>query len=191
MLVTEDFGRIPIVSVWSCLFKRALLIDNEVKFDADLKYSEDYLFMAHVMINANSFYYLKENYFYNYLQYEESRSKKFQPVWWDNLVYLNEELKKLLQGNKEYDFTRQLKLQLLHSVLFILNSICNNNTINFKSKYQAIRFLLKQQQLSYAFSNLSLQKQHNIVKLMLYFIKYKMALTYLFFNRTITALKNA
>lgn len=191
LLVTEEFGRIPIVSVWSCLFKSSLLIDNDIAFDTVLLYSEDYLFMADVMINANSFYYLKGKYLYNYLQYEESRSKKFQSSWWENLLCLNKELEKLLVEYKDYDFTRQLKLQLLHSALFILNGICKNERMNMIKKLQEIRFILKQQQLTAAFSNLSLKKQHKTLKLMLYLIKYKMAFTYLFFQRTITILKNA
>ena len=191
LLVTEEFGRVPIVSVWSCLFKRSLLIDNKIKFDADLLYSEDYLFMAEVMINANSFYYLKDNYFYNYLQYEASRSKKYQSAWWDNLLYLNKELKRLLATNKEYNFTRQLKLQLLHSVLFILNSIYKNNTMDWKKKQETIRLILNQKEVTTAFLGLSLNKQKITLKVVLYFIKHKMAFTYLFFQHSISKIKNA
>lgn len=191
LLVKEDFGRVPIVSVWSCLFKRSLLIGYNIKFDADLLYSEDYLFMAEVIIRANSFYYLKENYFYNYLQYEESRSKKYQSVWWENLLYLNRELEKLLKNNNEYDFNRQIRLQLIHSALFILNSICKNDTMHIKKKLEAIRFILKQQQLTAAFSNLSLNKQRITLKVVLYLIKYKMAFSYLICQRTISIIKNA
>ena len=191
LLVTEDFGRIPIVSVCSCLFKRSIFVDNKIKFNADLKYSEDYLFMADVMINANSFYYLKHKYFYNYLQYEESRSKKFQAVWWDNLLYLNEELENLLKSNKEFDFTRQIKLQLLHSVLLILNSICKNDGMDFYTKRKEIKFIVNQPKLTQVFSNLSLKNQRKSLKLILFFIKHKMAFMYLFYFRIITLLKNA
>lgn len=191
LLVTEKLGRLPIVSVWSCLFKRSLLLDNNILFDAKLMYSEDYLFMAEVMICTNSFYYLKGNYLYNYRQYEESRSKKFHSDWWGNLLYLNKKLKNLLEDNKEYDFTRQIKLQLLHSALFILNGICKNETMSVMIKLKAIQFILKQQHLADTFSNLSLKKQTRTLKLLLYLIKYKMAFTYLFFQRTISIIKNA
>jgi glycosyltransferase involved in cell wall biosynthesis len=191
LLVTEDVGRLPIVSVWSCLLKRSFLIDNDIRFDAALMYSEDYLFMADVMINANSFYYLKGNYSYNYRQYEESRSKKFQSVWWENLLRLNKELEKLLGDYKDYNFTKQIKLQLLHSVLFILNSIYKNDTMTIIKKQKEIAFILKQQDLIDAFYNLNLEKQPKTLKLMLYFIKYKMAYAYLFFQRTLSTIKNA
>ena len=191
LLVTEEFGRIPIISVWSCLFKRALLVAANTRFDATLRYSEDYLFMADVITNANSFYYLKGNYAYNYRQYEESRSKKFQPLWWESLLYLNIELDKLLKNNKQYNFTRQLKLQLLHSVLFILNNISKNSRMNLINKVRAIRFILKQERLTAAFPNLSLNKQKTTTKLLLYLIKHKMTFTYLIIQRTIATIKNA
>jgi glycosyltransferase involved in cell wall biosynthesis len=189
LLVTEEFGRLPIISVWSCLFSRKILMNNNIKFDSNLKYSEDYLFMADVMIHANSFYYLKNNYFYNYLQYDESRSKKFQTVWWTNLLYLNDELEKLLINNKEFDFTRQIKLQLLHSVLFILNSICKNEGMDFYTKLKEIKFIVNQPKLNQVFSNLSLKEQRKSLKCLLFFIKNKMAFMYLFYFRTITLLK--
>lgn len=191
LLVTEDFGRIPIVSVWNCLFKRSLLIDHKIKFDADLLYSEDYLFMANVMIEVNSFYYLKENYFYNYLQYEDSRSKKYQPDWWKFLLNLNIKLKKLLKDNKDYDFTRQLKLQLLHSVLLVLNSICNNDSISFEKKLEETKLIMNEPELKTTFSHLSFKKQSKAFKVILYLIKHKMAFNYIFLQRTISAINNA
>ncbi|GGK60410.1 MULTISPECIES: glycosyltransferase family 2 protein [Flavobacteriaceae] len=190
LLVTETFGRLPIISACTCLFKHSLLINNNIRFDAALRYSEDYLFMAAIITKANSFYYLKDNYFYNYLQYEESRSKKYQPAWWENLKYLNKKLEQLLKDNTAYNFTRQLKLQLLHSVLFILNSICNNGTMSTIKKIKAIRFILKEQELKAAFYNLKLDKQPKSLKLILYFIKNNMAFSYLFVQRTISILKN-
>lgn len=191
LLVTEDFGRIPIISVWACLFKRSLIVGQNISFDALLMYSEDYLFMADVMIHANSFYYLKDHYFYNYLQYEESRSKKFQPDWWENLVHLNKKLEKILKDNQDYNFTRQIKLQLLHSVLLVLNGIYHDPGMNDQHKISAIRSILRQKELKRLFSNLNLKQQKRTLKIILYLIKYKMAFTYLHFQRFIFAIKNA
>lgn len=191
LLVTEDFGRIPIVSACICFFKRTLLIESKILFDATLKYSEDYLFMANVMVRANSFYYLKEHYYYNYRQYEESRSKKFQPLWWENLRYLNTQISKLLADNKEYDFTRQIKLQLLHSVLFVLNSISKNVTMNGRRKLQEIRLIMNDPAVKDAFSTLSFYQGSKMLKLVLHIIKYKMARTYLLLHLTTSIIKNA
>ena len=105
LLVTENFGRIPIVSACICLFEKSLLVQNNIYFDEQLRYSEDYLFMAAVLINVQSFYYMKEHYYYNYLQVEDSRSKKYKPEWWENLLSLNKKLRKLLSDNKAVSYT--------------------------------------------------------------------------------------
>ena len=191
LLVTEEFGRIPIVSVWSCFFKRSLLINDKTRFDASLMFSEDYLFMADSVIKANSFYYLKGNYLYNYLQYEESRSKRYEPIWWDNLVYLNKKLDKLLKYNKDYDFTRQIKLKLLHSAFYTLNYIYKNENMIFSAKLQATSVIFNEPELQEVFINLNLEKQFKTQRIALFFIKHKMAFTYLVFMRLISTLKNA
>ena len=105
--------------------------------------------------------------------------------------YLNEELENLLKSNKEFDFTRQIKLQLLHSVLLILNSICKNDGMDFYTKRKEIKFIVNQPKLTQVFSNLSLKNQRKSLKLILFFIKHKMAFMYLFYFRIITLLKNA
>lgn len=189
LLVTENFGRIPIVSVWSCLFKSILLKNKNINFNEKLLYSEDYLFMAEVMVNAKSFYYLKGNYFYNYLQYEDSRSKKFQPIWWENLLYLNLQLEKLLQNCNDYNFTRQLNLQLLHSALFVLNSIYKNDLMTFQQKLTAIKLILNTPELQNTFSNLTFKKQLITHRFILFFIKQKMAFNYFAFLHFISIIK--
>lgn len=189
LLVTEDFGRIPIVSVWSSMYKRSLFTHHDLFFDEDLKYSEDYLFMAEVMITAHSFYYLKHFYPYHYLQYPQSRSKKFQIGWWENLLALNTSLKKLLHQDKDFDFTRQLKLQLLHSALMVLNGIYSNNTLRFGQKIVLLREVMDNEQLRDAFQNLNFSRNSMFQKIILYLIKYRMSYFYLFFLHSMSILK--
>ncbi|SFI09625.1 glycosyltransferase [Halpernia frigidisoli] len=190
LIVTEKFGRIPIISVWSCLFKRSLLIDNTINFDGSLMYSEDYLFMAESILKAKSFYYLKENYLYNYLHYEESRSKKYQPDWWENLLYLNLELKNLLQNNGDYDFARQLKLQLLHSTFYVLVNIHRNERITFRQKCKEVKFVIEQPELGAAFENLSFKNQSFSQKIILFFIKHRMAKSFVIYEKLISFIKH-
>ena len=107
LLVTEDLGRLPIVSACICIFKKELFLNNKIAFDVDLRYVEDYLFMATIMLYTNSFYYLKDYYGYHYRQYEISRSKKYQPKWWENFLLLNDKLSLLLSRNKNYDINKR------------------------------------------------------------------------------------
>lgn len=190
LLVTEDFARLPIVSIWNCIFHHSLFSHQQIKFDADLKFAEDYLIMAEVMIKANTFYYLKDHFFYNYRQYDESRSKQYQPDWWENLLSLNSKLKALLVNNGDFDFGRQLKLQLLHSALFVLSCVAKNEALNGNQKRQEIKSILSNNDLKDAFKNLSLKKQEKTIKLVLFLIKHQMTLGYIVFHRAIMLLKN-
>lgn len=189
LLVTEDFGKIPVVSVWNCLMKRSNLIDHHIRFDPDLRYSEDYLFMADVMIHTNSFYYLKGTHLYNYRQYEESRSKKLRPDWWINFLALNKKLKDLLAYSKEFDFTRQLRLQLIHSALFLSSAIFNNKGLRRGEKLHLLRKLFNESELAAAFSDLDFHKQSLPLKVVLYLMKRKMALSYLIYRNMVFKIK--
>jgi glycosyltransferase involved in cell wall biosynthesis len=173
LLVTENFGKIPIVSVWNCLIKRSILIENNIRFEPSLKYSEDYLFMAKLMINVNSFFYCKGEYNYNYRQYPESRSKLLQKDWWPSLVNLNKKLKELLAESVEYDFSRQLKLQLIQSALFLSSAVLKNNLLTTKEKIVWLQKLFTDSDLQAAFKNLRFNKQSWQFRIVLCLMKYK------------------
>lgn len=179
LLVTEDLGRVPIVSVWSCFFKKEILHNYNIFFDVSLKYAEDYLFMAEVILHSDSFYYLKGNYLYHYRQYEQSRSKEYQPEWWDNLLSLNIKLKELVSSNKDYDFSRQVKLQLIHSALFLSSAIFQNDKMKKKEKTYFLSTLFNHPALESAFFNLNFKKQPLGLMIVLYLLKHKMAIGYL------------
>lgn len=179
LLVTEDFGRLPIVSVWNCLFKKFLFDNNTIEFDESLRYSEDYLFMADVMTQCESYFYLKHYFGYHYRQYEESRSKKYQPEWWITLLSLQSKLKNLLSSSKEYDFTGQLKLQLIHSALFVSSSIYKNQNLGYGKKATLLKTVFIDSSLQAAFSDLNFNRQSMSLRIVLFFIKNRMPLVYL------------
>lgn len=190
LLVSEDFGRLPIVSACTCIFKRNFILKNDIQFDESLRYSEDYLFMADVMVQCESYFYLKNYFGYHYRQYEESRSKKYQPEWWATLVSLYNKLKKLLAGSKEYDFTRQLKLQLIHSVLFVTNNIVDNPVIPKEQKAVLLKELFNDKNVQGAFSNLNFDKQSIALQITLYLIKRRMYRSYLVYRNIVSKIKN-
>jgi len=189
LLVTEDFGRLPIVSACTSLFNKVILVNHGIHFDANLRYSEDYLFMAEVMSRSLSFYYVKDYFGYNYRQFEESRSKKYQPEWWSTLRSLNNKLNNLLSDSKEYDFRRQLKLQLIHSALFVINSVIENPNLPKERKLLLLKEVLNDKNLKAAFFNLTFDQQPLSSQIVLYMIKYRMARGYLIYRNVISKIK--
>lgn len=183
LLATEDLGRLPIVSACICLFKRELLQTERVYFDVGLKYAEDYLFMATVMLKTKSFYYLKGLHYYHYRQYELSRSKKYQSEWWKYLLNLHTKLKELVFQNPDYDFKRQLQLQMLHSVLFLSNAICKDgNTSNYQ-KIKLLDQLFIHPSLKSNFQQFDFHQQPLGLKIVFYLVKYRQSLGFFLYKK--------
>ena len=189
LLVTEDFAKIPLVSACSSLFRRSVLVKNGIRFDPSLKYSEDYLFMAQMMINVNSYFYLKGDFNYNYRQHPESRSKLLQKDWWQSLLSLNEKLKKLLEGFVEYDFSRQLKLQIIHSALFLSSAIIKNKLFNKQEKIEWLKILFTEPDLQASFKNLHFKEQSYQFKIVLSLMKYKNYKVFLAYRSFVNKIK--
>lgn len=185
LLARKDFGRLSIAITCICLFKRSLLIENNIRFDEKLKYSEDNLFMTEVILKADSFLYLKDDYFYHYRQYDASRSKKYNNEWWSNFLYLNQNLKKLVLGNPDFDFSRQLKLQLIHSALFLSNAIFENKQMTRSEKKIKLETIFNDQDLKVAFANIKFTEISFSQKLVLHLIKYGKPRIYLFYRNLI------
>jgi len=190
LLAMEDFSRIPIVSVCNCLIKRELLIDNFISFEPNLKYSEDYLFMAEVITKITSFYYLKNFHLYNYRQRGESRSKKFQTDWWSNLIFLNKKLKQVLINCAEFNFDRQLKLQLIHSALFVTRAIANHEKLSNECKLRQLQLLFNDHKLQDALYNLKFNNQRASLKIVLYLIKQRKAFLFLLYWRLLENIRD-
>lgn len=189
LLVTEDFAKIPIVSACSMMVRRNILLESKIYFEPSLKYCEDYLFIAEIMVNLRSFFYVKGLFSYNYRQYSTSRSKLLQTDWWVNLVGLNTKLKILLENSRDYDFTRQLKLQLIHSALFLTSLIFNNTQLSKNEKKEYIKNLLNSSDLQAAFADLTFNQQPFTIKIVLFLLKHKMVKAYIRYRTLIDHLK--
>lgn len=189
LLVTEDFGRIPIVSACICWFRKSLFIDQAIRFDETLHFSEDYLFMAEVMTRAQTFFYLKDQYFYHYRQYKTSRSKKYQKQWWPTLLELNKKLRIVLENSEEFDFERQLNLQLIHSALLVSNAIMVSSNLRYTQKMKLLYNLLHTKELNTSFYTIELRSNSKFQQLILYMLKYKMTVSFIVYNNVVSLIK--
>lgn len=190
LFVAEDFGKIPIVSVWNCLIKRSLLINGKILFDPELKYSEDYLFMAELVVKLNSFYYHKNHCFYNYRQLNESRSKKYRPDWWTVQMKLNRKLKAFLADNKDFDFDRALKLQVIYSGLFLANAIMRDDELSNKQKINELKKIFKYPELTAALRGFKFNNKAMVLRALLFFMKQQMAGAYWGTQKLVVLIKN-
>lgn len=79
LLATSSLSLGPILSACTGLYRRALLTDNGISFDEDVRYSEDIIFSARTVLAAGSFYYVGEAGIYHYFYNSESISKSIRP----------------------------------------------------------------------------------------------------------------
>ena len=134
MFATQELKFGPILSAWASLFKRSFLIDNDLCFYEDVKYSEDANFSANVIWKANSFYYLNGPRYYHYFFNPKSISKAYQNDLWDNNKRIIAHFKKDYAAVEVYDFSQQIYRKEMFCVLDALSNLKKANSYRERTK---------------------------------------------------------
>lgn len=79
LLMTNSVDYPPTISNCVCLFKKTLLLTNNVKYKEDMRFSEDLLFGSQAIYFASSFYYMKNYTYYHYILNNDSVTHTFYP----------------------------------------------------------------------------------------------------------------
>ena len=103
-----------IVAAWR------FLEENMLYFDEEVRYSEDTIFSAKVVLAAESFYYLDGGRFYHYYFNPRSITKSFKADRWDSCRCLIDCFERDFSNRVEFDFTNQLWLQKLYCIVSAL-----------------------------------------------------------------------
>lgn len=109
-----------IVAAWRSLYNRDFLVNNSITFYDDVKYSEDTIFSANVVIAAKKFYYVDGPKYYHYYFNPTSITKSFKSDRWDCYKKLIRRFEKDFSSRKDYDFTNQLWLQKIYCIVSAL-----------------------------------------------------------------------
>ena len=121
LIATPQLTMGPIVGAWGSLYKRKFLIDNNLFFYEEVKFSEDLIFSANVVRKANSFYYFDKASVYHYFYNTTSISKSFRKDRWESCKYLIQLFEKDFSNNSDYDFTLQLNYLRWFCIFLALN----------------------------------------------------------------------
>lgn len=181
LIMGEDINYGRLLAVWHCLYKKELLYKNNLMFDEEVKYSEDNLFSSIIGYNANSFYYMKGSYLYNYRYNPNSISSTYKPDAW--LVYLkmNKKLKDLFLSVEDCDFRNQLYAHIIYYAFNCINHIGHSDN-SFSYKYKKIKDILNTNELENAFKNFKLGKVNLKLKILINMLEYKCIISYMFLN---------
>lgn len=125
----------PIVSAWATFYRRALLSNNNIEFYEDVKYSEDCIFNARVLMACDSFYYLSEPQYYNYYFNDTSITKSYRADRWESNKTLINRFEEDFGDETQFDIPQQLWRKRLFCILNGLGERHNLNSFAEKRRY--------------------------------------------------------
>lgn len=176
LIMFENIEFPPTISNWTCLFRREFLIENNLFYDEDIHYCEDSIFGSKAIYNANGFYYMKNRYFYNYFYNPNSTTSTCNMKKWDSYLIINQRLKEYFKDSK-FDFSRQIKINMLYFTLNFLGEIEKSN-LEHKEKRKLCKELFSSESVKNIFKDFELPSVNYKLKIILLIIKHKMSLMY-------------
>ena len=176
MIMLENIELPPTVSNWICLFRRDLLLNNDIYYDEDIHYCEDSIFGSKVIYHANSFYYIKGKYFYNYFYNPNSTTTTCNMRKWDSYLKINNRLKEYFKNDK-FDFSRQIKINMLYFTLNFLGEI-KKSDLSIKDKQRECKRILNEKSVREIFYNFDMPDVGIKLKIILLLIKYRLSFIY-------------
>lgn len=180
LLITLNIEYPAAISNWLCLIKKE--IGKKIRYVEGVKHSEDLLFGAQMMYMANSFFYMKSQYFYHYNCWNNnSATHTFHKDKWDNYKKLYEETCCCFKNCEEYEFDRQLNLLLLFFVYNAVGDILETQIIDRKDKRKIIKEILSDDIVYKMFQEIRISrlKISKKLKIQTYLYKYKRGITLL------------
>ena len=184
LIMREDLEYGPLLSVWNCLYKRDFIEKNNLYFDDIVKYCEDNLYSPIVGYNAQSFYYMKNQYLYNYRFNPNSISNTFKQEYWDIYVEMNNKLNNYFNNNQDFNFNRQLSLHMIYYTFNYIN-LLQHSELSFFCKYREAKKALHTNQVKQAFKNIKKINVNYKLKICICMFKYKLCITYMIIRKII------
>ncbi len=132
VLATDSMTLGPTVSSCMALYKSSFLEENKLRFDEEVKNSEDVLFSAKAVYSAKSMYYIEEAGIYCYYYNEASISKGFKSDRFEKLKSLSYACEKEFSDLDNGKFHKQLGFLRWY---IVLNCISERDKLSsFKEK---------------------------------------------------------
>lgn len=176
LIMFEDIEFPPTISNCTCLFRREFLIENKLFYDEDIHYCEDSIFGSKAMYNANGFYYMKNRYFYNYFYNPNSTTSICNMKKWDSYLLINKRLREYFKDSK-FDFSRQIKINMLYFTLNYLKEIGKSN-LEFEDKRKECKKIFCEGCVNDIFKDFKIPSVNYKLRIILLLIKYKMDFIY-------------
>ena len=177
LLIMPNVEYPPTISNWLCLFRKHV----SVRYVEGIRFSEDLLFGAELMLQAQSFYYMKGCYLYHYWMNPQSVSHTFAIDKWNDYRKLHTKIEEKFSNCSQYDFSLQIELVLLFFVYNAIADIISSLTLNKHDKLKKCKEILSEKRVKEMFSRIRILKIPISLKLKIQtaMYKYKIGITFL------------
>ena len=183
MLIMENVEYPATISNCLLVFKNNAAF-SKIRYIKGVRYSEDFLFGAQLMRQADSFFYMKGSAFYHYCMNPSSATHTFDCNKWDNYCRLYKEICNCFWNDYAFDFKRQVDLCLLFFLYNTIGDLRGTDGLSEKEKTKKIRNILSNRQVRLMFKRVSVHRLHVSWKLKIVtcIYKYMLGLSLLLFK---------
>lgn len=186
---TELFGSLIMfeniefpITISNCvlLIKKELVDKNNIRYDEDIHYCEDALMGPKLLYHCQSFYYMKGSYFYNYRTNNQSTSQTFNKNKWTHYLRINARLTEYFGKDSKFDFSRQLKINLLYFALNVLSNICASDDTDKKQK---VKEIMNHSEVRKLFKGFKIPNTSTGLKIIVLMVKYRLSGLYCLYSK--------
>jgi glycosyltransferase involved in cell wall biosynthesis len=177
LIMFEHIEFPPTISNWVCLYNLEFLKANDLYYDEDIHYCEDSILGSKIMYHATNFYYLKGHHYYNYFYNPNSTTNTYNEKKWYSYLKINERLIKYFGNTTEFDFSRQIKINMLYFTLNMLGQIKYSGNER-EERINMIKKIMYHQKVKGIFNGFKLPKVSWKMKVIILLIKYKLVRMY-------------
>jgi glycosyltransferase involved in cell wall biosynthesis len=163
----------PTISNCVCLFNLKFLKKSNLYYDEDIYYDEDSIFGSKIMYHASNFYYLKNHHYYNYFNNPNSTTNTYSARRWNSFLKINERLIIYFGNTTEFDFSRQIKINMLYLTLSELGQI-SHSLNDWKEKRNMIKNIMNHSKVKEIFIGFKIPHVYWKTRIIILLIKYKM-----------------
>ncbi len=171
MITTPQLTMGVVVAAWRSLYKKSFLDQYDIRFNNEVRYSEDSIFSAKVIYHTNRFYYLDGPRYYHYFFNKTSITKSFKKDRWNSCLQLMKVFDEEFSNKPDYDFSNQLVLQKIYSVMTALGQ--RGMIENKKERKQYCKEICDHEITRESFKHLDLVDVPWKLKVLLLAVKYR------------------
>lgn len=177
LLMMENVEYPATISNCLCVFKNKRGEHSKfIEYEPGIRYSEDLLFGARLMRQAESFYYMKGKGYYHYCMNPESATHKFVPDKWKDYQKLYQKIKDIFGDDNEFDFKNQIDLCLLFFFYNVVGDIWKAKELTGEKKKEKVSDILHTRDVQQMFKRTKILRLpiSNKLKVITLFYKYNM-----------------